>query len=422
MNLTDIDDKTIRDSIKSWENLRDFTQRYIDFFYDDLSKLNIIKADNISRISDLIDVMAEIINWLLAKWYAYMAEDWSIYYSISKFKKYWELAHLDFKGMKTSVRIDNDEYEKEEAADFVLWKAYDEKKDWPNKWEAAFDVNWEQKIIWWRPGWHIECSACNLKFFWPQIDIHIWAIDLLFPHHQNEVAQSEAYTGKQFSKYWMHAWHLLVDNKKMSKSKWNFYTLRDVEEKMAWIMSNDEIYRWFRLMNLQARYDDSFNFTFDKLKQAANTLKTFDETFKRIRNYTPADWKVKKEVSENIQFYIQEYISKLEDDFNTPEALATVFEFIKYVNTFIDAEVFNEKEINAIVDVFKTFNQVLSIMDFSILEKTLDIPQDIVDLIEKRNQAKLSKDYALSDEIRKEVEAKWYKIVDDKNWSRAEKA
>ncbi|EKE27495.1 MAG: hypothetical protein ACD_3C00198G0009 [uncultured bacterium (gcode 4)] len=420
MNLTDIDDKTIRDSIKNGENLRDFTQRYIDFFFDDLAKLNIAKADNISRISDLIDVMVEIINWLLSKWYAYMAEDGSVYYSISKFKSYWELAHLDFWGMKTSVRIDNDEYDKDEAADFVLWKAYDEVKDWPNKWEAKLKVNWEEKIIWGRPGWHIECSACNLKFFWAQIDLHIWAIDLLFPHHQNEVAQTEAFTGKQFSKYWMHAWHLLVDNKKMSKSKGNFYTLRDVEEKMNWILTLDEIYRGFRMMNLQARYDDSFNFTFDKLKQAATTLKTFDEVFKRIKNYAPVEWKVKKEVSENIQAFIQEYISKLEDDFNTPEALATVFEFIKYVNTFIDAEAFNDKEIKAVIDVFKTFNEVLSIMDFTILEKEENIPENIIKLVEQRVQAKLAHDFTLADSIRSEVEKRWYKIVDDKNWSRAE--
>ena len=189
---------------------------------------------------------------------------------------------------------------------------------------------------------------------------------------------------------------------------------------MNWVLSLDEVYRGFRLMNLQSRYDDSFNFTFDKLKQAANTLNTLDEVLKRIKNFPAKEWKVNKTISENLQFFIQEYISELEDDFNTPEALATVFEFIKWINTFIDAEVFTDKEISAVVDVLKTFDQVLSVFDFSNLEKSDEIPAEIVALVDKRVRAKLDKDFALADSIRMEVESKWYKIIDDKNWSRAE--
>lgn len=421
MNITDIDDKTIRDSQKEKVDLMIFTQKYTNFFLEDLEKLRIKKADNISPISELIPEMVEIINWLLAKWFAYLADDGSIYYSISKFKNYGQLAHLDFAWMKSSVRIDNDEYEKDQAADFALWKAHTPEKDWPNKWEGKFIINWEEKVIPGRPGWHIECSACNLKFFWPQIDIHMGGIDNIFPHHQNEIAQSEAYTGKVFSKYWIHNWHVLVDNKKMSKSAKNFYTLLDVEEKMKSEASLDLIHRWYRFMSYGAKYSDSFNFTFDKLRQAITNIKSFDEVFKRIKNYKPKAGKTTKEVSQNLQNYITNYISALEDDFNTVEALVPVFEFVKYINSGIDNASFNSGEIEAIIWVFKTFNEVLDIFDFKIFDQITEIPVEILDLLDSRNKAKSQKNFKLSDEIRDKITKLWYKIIDDKDWSRVEK-
>lgn len=444
MNITDIDDKTIRDSQKNNEDLKVFTQKYSKYFFEDIEKLGINKADNIAPISDLIPEMIEIINWLLEKWYAYLAPDGSIYFSISKFRKYWELAHLDKSGMKTSVRIDNDEYEKEEMADFVLWKAYSKEKDGPNKWEGKFKIitnnellitnnkdwknsknlqtkNYELKTIWWRPGWHIECSACNMKYFGPQIDLHMWAIDNIFPHHQNEIAQTEAYTGKTFSKYWLHTGHLLVDNQKMSKSKWNFYTLRDIEEKMKDELTPKQIYRSYRLMNLQAKYSDSFNFSFDKLRQAAITLKNFDEVLKRIKNYPAKSGKVSREFANNMQYFIQDYISKIEDDFDTSNALVVVFETIKYINWWIDSNIFSDKEILSTIDLLKTYNEILNIFDFSILEITEEIPYEINKLLIDRQEAKNQKNYQLADNIRDIIISKWYKIIDDKNWSRAEK-
>ncbi|EKD65994.1 MAG: hypothetical protein ACD_49C00069G0002 [uncultured bacterium (gcode 4)] len=432
MNITDIDDKTIRDSQKERVDLMTFTQKYTKFFLDDLEKLRIKKADNISPISQLIPEMVEIINWLLTKWYAYLADDGSIYYSISKFKNYGQLAHLDFAWMKSSVRINNDEYEKDEVADFALWKAYNEQKDWPNKWEGKFIIpspltplpegeGNKEITIWWRPGWHIECSACNLKFFGPQIDLHMGGIDNIFPHHQNEIAQSEAYTGKVFSKYWMHNWHVLVNNKKMSKSAHNFYTLLDVEEKMKSEASLDLIHRWYRFMSYGAKYSDSFNFTFDKLRQAITNIRSFDEVFKRIKNYKPKTGKTTKEVSQNLQNYITDYISALEDDFNTVEALVPVFEFVKYINSGIDNNSLNSGEIEATIWVFKTFNEVLDIFDFNIFQANEEIPTEILDLLNARNKAKTEKNYNLSDEIRDKITNLWYKIIDDKQGSRAEK-
>ena len=208
MNVTDIDDKTIRDSQKQGVPLKELTEKFTGLFLEDLAKLRIVPADKIVPISTLVDDMVAMIQKLLDRGYAYVSEDGSVYYSISKFKKYGELAHLDVSGMISNVRIDNDEYEKDSVADFALWKAYDAASDGENKWIAKLTVEGKEVELPGRPGWHIECSACNMKHHGPQIDIHMGGIDNLFPHHQNEVAQTEACTGKTFSKYWMHGGHL----------------------------------------------------------------------------------------------------------------------------------------------------------------------------------------------------------------------
>ncbi|EKD29544.1 MAG: Cysteinyl-tRNA synthetase, partial [uncultured bacterium (gcode 4)] len=305
MNVTDIDDKTIRDSQKSGKSLQEFTEFFTEAFFTDLGRLHIQRADTVAPISTLIDDMVVMIQWLIDKGYAYLADDGSIYYRVDKFKTYGQLAHLDMKGMKAGARVNSDEYEKESVADFALWKAYDQEVDGPNKWDAHFivptsqtgqishegwETEWGVRIMYsewvsqdWmgnmpvsdvvvpgRPGWHIECSACNMRYFGPQIDIHMGAIDNLFPHHQNEVAQTEAYTGKKFAGYWMHGGHLLVDNAKMSKSKKNFYTLSEIVEKVP-TEKPDMVYRAFRLMTLQTQYRENFNFTFDRLAAAIQT-------------------------------------------------------------------------------------------------------------------------------------------------------
>lgn len=277
MNVTDIDDKTIRDSQKSGKTLKEFTEFYTTEFLKDLDRLGIQRADTIAPISTLIDEMRVMIQGLLDRDFAYIADDGSVYYRVEKFKNYGKLANLDTKGMISSVRINNDEYDKDQIADFALWKAYNSEADGENFSEIeVFEKNGNEKIskiLKGRPGWHIECSACNYKFFGEQIDIHMGGIDNLFPHHQNEVAQTEAFTGKQFSKYWLHGGHLLVDNKKMSKSAGNFYTLRDIIKKWSEKFDEKIVCRAMRLMNLQNRYRENFNFTNDRLESAINTIK-----------------------------------------------------------------------------------------------------------------------------------------------------
>jgi cysteinyl-tRNA synthetase len=239
MNITDVEDKTIRDSQAAWENLKDFTEKYTKIFLEDIDKLNILKPDLIIPITTLIPEMVRMINTLLKRGNAYLWDDWSIYFDIKTFKKYWEFANLDMKNLKDWARVNSDEYDKESTSDFVLWKAWKE-SDWENFWEEEFEVSWkevvEKIILKGRPWWHIECSACNIKYFGQQIDIHMWWIDLIFPHHQNEIAQTESCTHKAFSKYWLHSGHLMVDWKKMAKSAGNFYRLIDLEEKY-WIKS-----------------------------------------------------------------------------------------------------------------------------------------------------------------------------------------
>lgn len=421
MNITDIDDKTIRDSQKFWEKLLPYTQKYTKYFLEDLQKLNITLADNIAPISWLIDEMVEMIDGLIKRWYAYLWDDGSIYYDIKKFKSYGKLAHLNFEGMKTSIRINNDEYDKENAADFALWKAWKE-DDGENYWEREFDFDGEKKMLKGRPGWHIECSACNLKYFWAQIDIHMGWVDNIFPHHQNEIAQSEGYTGKTFAKYWLHGGHITVDGKKMSKSANNFYTLKDLEEKFAHI-PKDILYRSIRLAFMNAKYRESVDFSFEKLEQNFNIISRIDESVKKLLRYQEKnDLKntpFRRDLREDLQDFIGRYIESLEDDFNMPIALSIFFEYITFVNTHLGNGQLNADEAKALFDMYKNFNEVLSLIQFEFEDEA--IPSEIVEIFEARNQAKSQKDFEKADLLRNKLWELGYKIIDEKWGSRVER-
>ncbi len=427
MNITDIDDKTIRDSQKNGKELKAFTEYYTEAFLDDLTKLNIKHADTIAPISTLITDMGKIIQWLLDKGFAYLADDGSIYYRVEKFKKYGKLAHLDMSGMISNVRVNNDEYEKDQVADFALWKAYSSEHDGPNSWTIEVIIENEKKTIIGRPGWHIECSACNYRFFWEQIDIHMGWIDNLFPHHQNEVAQTEAFTGKQFSKYWMHWGHLLVDNKKMAKSAGNFYTLREIIEKEN-NFSETLVCRGFRLMALQNQYRENFNFTFDRLHAAINTIKWLDEMIKRLGRYksqfTPTEeirnnhgklkfHEISREFRDNQQYFMQDFIEKVEDDFDTNCAMTSVFEYQTYINSWIDEQSFSLEESKSIIDLLRSWNEIIAIIDFDLLEILQEVPKEIEALWVARTEAKIQKNWAEADAIREELTKLGWKMIDE---------
>lgn len=421
MNITDIDDKTIKNSLISWEKLLEFTKKYSDIFLEDLTKLNIQHADNIVPISTLIEDMVVMINGLIKKWYAYLWDDGSVYYEIKKFKKYGNLAHLDFSGMKESVRINNDEYDKENAADFALWKAYKE-EDGQNYWEGEFIFGEEKKILKWRPGWHIECSACNMKYFWAQIDIHMGWIDNIFPHHQNEIAQTEAYTGKQFAKYWLHSWHITVDGKKMSKSANNFYTLRDLEEKFA-NTPKSLLYRAIRLSFMNAKYWESVDFSFTKLEQNINVIAKLDESLAKldslIKQNTLKNLPFRRDLRNELQIFIAEYMDALEDDFNMPEAIAVFNSYITFVNANVDGNELSLWEALSLFDMCKTFDSVLGLFDFEALNT--EISSEVLEKLELRNQAKKDKNFERADALRDELLSLWYKIIDDRSGTRLQK-
>ncbi|MCD5380571.1 cysteine--tRNA ligase [Candidatus Gracilibacteria bacterium] len=441
MNITDIDDKTIRDSIAAGEDLKSFTEKYTKEFLSDIEKLNIQRADNIEPISNVIPEMVRMINTMLKRGFAYLSEDGSIYYKIKAFKKYGKLANLDMDSLKEAARTDNDEYEKDSASDFALWKAYDNEKDGENFWEETFIIDGKEQKVKGRPGWHIECSACAMKHFGPQIDIHMGGVDLIFPHHQNEIAQTEACTRKTFSKYWVHHGHLMVDGKKMSKSLGNFYTLRDLEEKfcphsvspkgreeaavLGDKVSLTVLYSAIRLNFINCKYRDSVDLSFEKLEANFTTIKRINETIKNVSRNINIENKnigISREYREDMQGVMQDFIACLEDDFNMPEALALLFSFQKYVNSGIDGQKFSKEELESIIDMYEQLDEVFGIIDWSVLEESEEeIPENIAKLFEKRNTAKSEKDFELSDKLRDELLEGGWKIIDSREGSRVEK-
>src|SRR5271169_3558605 len=259
MNLTDVDDRIIANSAAAGVSIREYTEKYVQAFFADCKTLSVESPEHWIRATENIDSMVELIQKLQKKTYTYDSEG-SIYYRIAKFKDYGKLSKIDLSGIQTGARVDSDRYEKEDARDFALWKA-------PKPGEQF----WETRIGPGRPGWHIECSTMSMKYLGETLDIHTGGVDLCFPHHENEIAQSEAATGKQFVRLWLHAEHLLVEGQKMSKSLGNFYTLRDLFAKGTKPSS-------IRYLLLSVPYRRQLNFTADSLTQAANSVE-------RLRNF-----------------------------------------------------------------------------------------------------------------------------------------
>ncbi len=419
MNLTDIDDKTIRDSQKSGKKLKEFTELYTKLFFQDLEKLNIQSFPRRKPISELVPEMIDMTQKLINSKHAYISDDGSVYFDIKSFKEYGKLAHIDMKWMKTWIRVKLDEYEKENISDFALWKWYDT-NDGENFWNATFikPETQEKIILKWRPGWHIECSACNMWWHGEQIDIHMGWIDLIFPHHQNEIAQTEWITWKKFCNYWMHTGHLLVDGKKMGKSLWNYYFLYNLEEKYP--DKKELLYRAFRMMCLQNKYRENFNFTFERLEGAMTTVIGIDNFLKRLKTYTSKNTKISREFRTYIQESMQKFVQCLESDIDTVNALTEVFALVTKVNRDMDTSTLWIKEVWAVTDILKNWDMVLGLVDWSLLE-SIDIPEDITDLAQKRIEAKKNKDFKLADSIRNTIESSGYTLIDTKEWFLIEK-
>jgi cysteinyl-tRNA synthetase len=403
MNLTDIDDKTIRGAIAGKMSLAQYTKPYIDAFFIDLNTLGIQRAEHYPAATDYIADMIQITQRLLDKSMAYVGVDGSVYFKISSFPSYGRLSHLDLSELQVgaSQRV-ADEYNKEEAADFVLWKAYDATRDGDIFWDSPFGKG--------RPGWHIECSAMAMKILGESIDIHVGGVDNMFPHHENEIAQSEAFSGKTFVCHWLHVEHLLVGGKKMSKSLGNFYTLRDLLDKGY---TGQQV----RYALLQVHYRSQLNFTLEALDAAAASLQRIVGCMDRLK-----EWK--KEGSFGLIGPIlikleEQFTLALADDMNVSVALSCLFEAIREIHAACDAGkvgVFEAKE--AILAIQK-IDEVLGILPLSPKEE--EVPDFLLEALAKRQKAREEKNFALADECRSLIISYGYRIEDSPEGTKLKK-
>ena len=390
MNITDVEDKTIKGAIKEHISLKKYTKKFEKAFFEDLEKLNIDKADIFPRATDHINEMVDIIRNLLKKKIAYNAKD-GIYFDISKFKDYGKLSGVELKNLEIGERVRKDQYEKDEAQDFALWKFWD-KND--------YDVFWETKIGKGRPGWHIECSAMSMKFLGKSFDIHAGGIDLVFPHHENEIAQSEASTNKKFVKYWFHNEHLLVDGQKMSKSLGNFHTLRDLLDK-----GHDP--EAIRYLLLSSHYRQQLNFTEEGIKAAKNAIDRLNDFVIKLK--TVKSKKNNPKIKKLILDAKNHFEKEMDDDLEISNGLAVVFDFVKKINTLIMEGSIGKKDADDVYNLILGFDKIFGVLE----TKKEKVPDQIKKLVEEREKARKEKDYGKADKIREEIKNKGYILEDD---------
>ncbi len=398
MNITDVDDKTIRDSQKQGKSLKEFTSFYTEEFINDLKTLNITIPEIMPRATDEIDGMVELVKKLMEKGYAYRTDD-GIYFSISKFKDYGKLAKLDLESLKegASGRVSADEYDKENAHDFVLWKFYDLKDG---------DVFWETDIGKGRPGWHIECSVMSSKYLGQPFDIHMGGVDLIFPHHTNEIAQSEAAYGTKFCNYWLHNEHLLVNGEKMSKSLGNFYTLRDLLKKGY----KPEAIRYELI---STHYRNKMDFREENLKKIPEVLQKFYDFMDKLEN---VDGPGIPEVKEMADVALGNFEKAMDNDLNVSGGLAAVFDFMGSVNKVMRE--MDKKDASAVKEMMISFDSVLGVME----HKKVELDSEIEKMVNEREKARKEKDFEKADNIRDALKEKGIILEDTPDGVRWKKA
>jgi cysteinyl-tRNA synthetase len=407
MNLTDVDDRIIANAAKAGVSIRDYTAKFVQAFFDDCKTLSIEAPEHWIRATDYIDDMVKLIQRLQEKSFTYSGEG-SIYYRITKFPDYGKLSKIDVTGIQAGARVDNDRYEKESARDFALWKA-------PKPGEHF----WETPIGPGRPGWHIECSAMAMHYLGETIDIHTGGIDLAFPHHENEIAQSEGATGKKFVNYWMHAEHLLVEGEKMSKSLGNFFTLRDLFAK-GYKPST------LRYALVSVPYRRQLNFTFDGLQQAANSVE-------RLRNFSDRLTREKFQegsaagMAERIATAVNDFDAALSDDLNTAMALGVAYDLVREANIAMDKGEFRQGDVTAAKDFLAQFDRVFAVIADTDAEKLAALgygagdgamsDADVEKMVAERQDARKRRDFAASDRIRKELAERGIILEDSRDGS-----
>ena len=403
MNITDVDDKIIKRVRESGGSLRDFTGKFEAAFFDDLKALNCRLPQQTPRATEHIAEIVTLIEKLMARGLAYQTPDGSIYFSIEKYRgagsRYGQLVKLNFDEMRVGERVRSDEYEKEAVADFALWKARvpeDGELFWPSPWGEG------------RPGWHIECSAMSMKLLGPSFDLHLGGEDLMFPHHEDEIAQSEGAgvqpEGRPFVKYWLHGAHLLVEGKKMSKSLGNFFTLRD-------LLSKGFAGREIRYLLLTAHYRETFNFTLEGLQGARAALTRIDECLMKLRELA-GNTKANGDSS-----LLSEFSNALDDDLNISGAWGAIFEWVRETNRKL-AE--NSLDAPSAAAALATWDKLDSVLGIG-APKEVEVPAEITALVEARQSARKAKDFKLADAIRDELKAKGWAIEDTPKGARAKR-
>ena len=423
MNITDVDDKIIRNAAREKKSVQEYTRKYEEAFFEDMEMLNLQRPEVVVRATEHIAEMAEFIQKLEQKGFAYGTEDGSYYFRIAKFPEYGKLSKKDFGGIEVGARVDVDEYDKDNARDFALWKA-------PKEGEAF----WESVIGPGRPGWHIECSVMSMKYLGPSFDLHAGGEDLTFPHHENEIAQSEALTGKTFARFWMHVRFLLVEGKKMSKSEGNFFTLRDLLLKGYKPSA-------IRYLLTSVPYRKQLNFTFQGLEQAAHSVGRLRDFKARIEmaKLEPGANPAMQELAAKTR---AEMRSAMDDDLNTARALGAMFDMVREANTAADRGEVRQDDKEPLLAALREFDEIFSVLHdddaakmaraaewakaHGLLGQSQLASNQISDagvdqLVNERTAAKKARDFARADAIRAQLSEAGIIVEDTKDgirWKR----
>ncbi|HDP68365.1 MAG TPA: cysteine--tRNA ligase [Candidatus Marinimicrobia bacterium] len=377
MNITDVDDKIIRDANRSEKSIQEFTKPYREAFFEDLATLGIERAEYYPAATEHIDEMVTLIQAIIERGYAYRTEDGSVYFRVSGFPGYGKLAHLDIGEMKRGERVQSDEYKKEEIRDFALWKGWKE-EDGPVYWETAIGKG--------RPGWHIECSAMSMKYLGEHFDIHTGGVDNIFPHHENEIAQSEAATGVPFVNYWLHCAHLMVEGDKMSKSAGNFYRLRE-------LLDRGIDAKAIRYVLLSTHYRQKLNFTFEKVTAAAKSITRLRDFRKSLDQPCPPGL---VQIDRIVSKFRDDFEAALDDDLNISGALGALFSFVHEINNYRNITPLTAADSEAVRNFLERVDSILNVLEKS--EDRLNPEEE--ELIAARIHARKERNWAEADRIR----------------------